>query len=175
MMQQGRHRRHRPARRPRLHQRRRQDRHELPGPKDVWFVGFTGKYVAAVWLGNDDNRPMAAATPAAMIAAPIWHDFMAVAHTDMNIPTIPGLEPHPAASRRAAAHRAIAHHRPGAGRPVDGRSGSSSQGLAPSAGCGPRRSAPDGKRSAQSCRSCRKAGRRQRWRAGTTRSSWQAG
>ena len=30
------------------------------------------------------------------IAAPIWHDFMAVAHKDMNIPTIPGLQPHPA-------------------------------------------------------------------------------
>ena len=29
------------------------------------------------------------------LAAPIWHSFMAVAHTDMNIPTIPGLQPHP--------------------------------------------------------------------------------
>jgi penicillin-binding protein 1A len=28
-------------------------------------------------------------------AAPIWHDLMTVAHTDMNIPTIPGLAPHP--------------------------------------------------------------------------------
>jgi len=29
------------------------------------------------------------------LAAPIWHDFMAVAHRDMNIPTIAGLDPHP--------------------------------------------------------------------------------
>ncbi len=64
------------------------------GPKDAWFVGFTGKYVGVVWIGNDDNRPMGQVTGGHQ-AAPIWHNFMAVAHTDMNIPTIPGLEPHP--------------------------------------------------------------------------------
>jgi penicillin-binding protein 1A len=66
------------------------------GPNDIWFVGFTGRYVASVWLGNDDNRPMANGNTGGQIAAPIWHDFMAVAHKDMNIPTIPGLDPHPA-------------------------------------------------------------------------------
>ncbi len=66
------------------------------GPNDIWFVGFTGKYVASVWLGNDDNRPMANGNTGGQIAAPIWHDFMAVAHKDMNIPTMPGLDPHPA-------------------------------------------------------------------------------
>jgi penicillin-binding protein 1A len=65
------------------------------GPRDVWFVGFTGKYVAGVWLGNDDNSPMVSGNTGGQLAAPIWHDFMAVAHKDMNIPTIPGLAPHP--------------------------------------------------------------------------------
>lgn len=65
------------------------------GPNDVWFVGFTGKYVASVWLGNDDNRPMASGNTGGHLAAPLWHSFMQVAHRDMNIPTIPGLEPHP--------------------------------------------------------------------------------
>ena len=65
------------------------------GPKDVWFVGFTGKYVGGVWLGNDDNRPMRAGVTGGHQAAPVWHDLMTVAHTDMNIPTIPGLAPHP--------------------------------------------------------------------------------
>ena len=65
------------------------------GPKDVWFIGFTGKYVGGVWLGNDDNRPMSGGNTGGQIAAPIWHSFMSVAHTDMNIPTIPGLAPHP--------------------------------------------------------------------------------
>lgn len=65
------------------------------GPNDVWFVGFTGKYVASVWLGNDDNRPMASGNTGGHLAAPLWHSFMQVAHRDMNIPTIPGLDPHP--------------------------------------------------------------------------------
>ncbi len=65
------------------------------GPKDVWFVGFTGKYVGVVWLGNDDNRPMVSGTTGGHFAAPVWHSFMSVVHTDMNIPTIPGLQPHP--------------------------------------------------------------------------------
>ncbi len=78
------------------------------GPKDVWFVGFTGKYVGIVWLGNDDNRPMSGTTGGGF-AAPIWHSFMSVVHTDMNIPTIPGLQPHPvqvAEQQRIAALRA---------------------------------------------------------------------
>ena len=65
------------------------------GPKDVWFVGFTGKYVGTVWLGNDDNRPMSGGTTGGVFASPVWHSVMSVVHTDMNIPTIPGLEPHP--------------------------------------------------------------------------------
>ena len=66
------------------------------GPKDVWFVGFTGKYVTGVWLGNDDNKPMGSSNTGGHLAAPLWHDFMAVAHTDMNIAQIPGLPLHPA-------------------------------------------------------------------------------
>jgi penicillin-binding protein 1A len=78
------------------------------GPKDVWFVGFTGKYVGAVWFGNDDNRPMAGGTTGGHFAAPVFHSFMSVVHTDMNIPTIPGLQPHPvqvAEQQRIAALR----------------------------------------------------------------------
>jgi penicillin-binding protein 1A len=65
------------------------------GPRDVWFVGFTGKYVGSVWFGRDDNTPMAGGATGGQLAAPVWHSFMSVAHTDMNIPTIPGLAPHP--------------------------------------------------------------------------------
>lgn len=65
------------------------------GPKDVWFVGFTGKYVAGVWLGNDDNRAMIGSVTGGQYAAPVWNAFMTVAHKDMNFPTIPGLTPHP--------------------------------------------------------------------------------
>ncbi len=62
--------------------------------KDAWFVGFTGKYVASVWLGNDDNRPMDEVT-GGHGPAPAWKQFMSIIHTSMNIPTIPGLTPHP--------------------------------------------------------------------------------
>ena len=78
------------------------------GPKDVWFVGFTGKYVGGVWIGRDDNRPMVNGTTGGQLAAPIWQQIMSVAHTDMNIPTIPGLDPHPvqvAEQQRLAATR----------------------------------------------------------------------
>ena len=65
------------------------------GPRDVWFVGFTGRYVGSVWFGNDDNSSMAGGNTGGQLAAPIWQAFMSVVHTDMNIPTIPGLPPHP--------------------------------------------------------------------------------
>lgn len=65
------------------------------GPRDVWFLGYTGKYVATVWLGNDDNRPMGGNATGGGLAAPLWHSFMSVAHRSMDIPTIPGLQPHP--------------------------------------------------------------------------------
>lgn len=26
--------------------------------RDAWFIGYTGDYICAVWLGNDDNSPM---------------------------------------------------------------------------------------------------------------------
>ncbi len=84
------------------------------GPKDVWFVGFTGKYVGTVWLGNDDNRPMSGGTTGGVFAAPVWHSVMSVVHTDMNIPTIPGLEPHPV---QVAEQQRIAAMRPEGGAP----------------------------------------------------------
>lgn len=65
------------------------------GPKDIWFVGFTGKYVGVVWLGNDDNRPMGSNVTGGQTAAPTWHTFMSLAHGRNNIPVIPGLPPHP--------------------------------------------------------------------------------
>ena len=90
------------------------------GPKDVWFVGFTGKYVGGVWIGRDDNRPMSGGTTGGQLAAPIWQQFMSVAHTDMNIPTIPGLSPHPiqvAEQQRVAAmqRNKVAASEPAAG------------------------------------------------------------
>jgi penicillin-binding protein 1A len=62
--------------------------------RDAWFVGFTGALVTGVWFGNDDNRATNRIT-GGNLPAETWQRFMAVAHTNMNIPTIAGLTPHP--------------------------------------------------------------------------------
>ena len=46
---------------------------------DVWFVGFTPDLVTAVWVGFDNNASLGEKETGSSIAAPIWHDFMAVA------------------------------------------------------------------------------------------------
>ena len=43
--------------------------------RDAWFVGFTPDYVASVWLGNDNNKPMRNITGGTLPAA-IWKDVM---------------------------------------------------------------------------------------------------
>jgi penicillin-binding protein 1A len=73
--------------------------------RDAWFLGFTGQYVTGVWIGNDDFRPMyiessartgnATGVTGGGLPAQTWQAFMTVAHTNMSIPTIPGLPPHP--------------------------------------------------------------------------------
>ncbi len=62
--------------------------------RDAWFIGFTGQYVVGVWIGNDDFTPMARVTGGSF-PAQTWHEFMVQARDTDNIPTIPGLEPHP--------------------------------------------------------------------------------
>jgi penicillin-binding protein 1A len=46
--------------------------------KDAWFVGFTTDYVAAVWVGNDDNTPTRGIT-GGTLPAQIWRETMRVA------------------------------------------------------------------------------------------------
>ncbi|HEY4203275.1 MAG TPA: PBP1A family penicillin-binding protein [Devosiaceae bacterium] len=56
--------------------------------RDAWFCGFTGNYVAAVWLGNDDYKPTANIT-GGTLPATVWHKFMAYAHTNVEIKPVP--------------------------------------------------------------------------------------
>ncbi|WP_200845101.1 transglycosylase domain-containing protein [Roseomonas sp. 18066] len=46
--------------------------------RDAWFIGLTADAVVGVWVGNDDNSPMADVSGGGLPAA-IWHDFMAEA------------------------------------------------------------------------------------------------
>lgn len=44
---------------------------------DAWTIGYTPSLVAGVWVGNNDNKAMKGKADGSVIAAPIWHDFMA--------------------------------------------------------------------------------------------------
>ena len=44
--------------------------------RDAVFVGFAGDLVAAVWIGNDDNRPLEGGVSGGGMPARIWRDFM---------------------------------------------------------------------------------------------------
>jgi len=43
--------------------------------RDSWFAGFTGSYLAVVWVGYDDNRPTGLTGAAAGL--PVWGDTLA--------------------------------------------------------------------------------------------------
>ena len=62
--------------------------------KDAWFVGYTGGFVTAVWVGRDDNTPMRRVTGGGAPAA-IWRRFMADALPRLNVQRIPDGPPMP--------------------------------------------------------------------------------
>ncbi|WP_085863786.1 transglycosylase domain-containing protein [Pseudooctadecabacter jejudonensis] len=43
--------------------------------RDAWFIGFSGDYVAGVWMGYDDNTPLTGVTGSGL-PAEIWHETM---------------------------------------------------------------------------------------------------
>ncbi len=43
--------------------------------RDAWFIGFTADYVTGVWMGYDDNTPLAGVTGGGL-PAEIWHEVM---------------------------------------------------------------------------------------------------
>jgi penicillin-binding protein 1A len=57
--------------------------------KDAWFIGFTGGFVAATWVGKDDNTPMYKVTGGGA-PSEIWRAFMAQALPRLAIQPIPG-------------------------------------------------------------------------------------
>ena len=57
--------------------------------RDAWFVGYTGGFVAAVWVGKDDNSPMRGVTGGGAPAG-VWRDFMATALPRLGVRAIPG-------------------------------------------------------------------------------------
>lgn len=59
--------------------------------RDAWFVGYTGGFVTAVWVGKDDNTPMKKVTGGGPPAG-IWKDYMTQALPRLKVQPIPGGE-----------------------------------------------------------------------------------
>jgi penicillin-binding protein 1A len=58
--------------------------------RDAWFIGFTSRLVAGVWIGNDDSSPTKKATGGG-VPAEIWSKLMKVGHQGAAVAGLPGL------------------------------------------------------------------------------------
>ncbi|WP_280109526.1 transglycosylase domain-containing protein, partial [Bartonella queenslandensis] len=59
--------------------------------RDAWFVGFTGNYTGAVWMGNDNFSPMNRAFGGG-VPAMIWHRIMLAAHQNIMLKQLYGVK-----------------------------------------------------------------------------------
>ena len=60
--------------------------------RDAWFVGYTGNFAGAVWMGNDDYSPTKRMT-GGTLPAMTWHNIMTYAHQGVELRALPGLPP----------------------------------------------------------------------------------
>jgi penicillin-binding protein 1A len=89
--------------------------------RDAWFIGYTSRLVAGVWLGNDDNSPTRKTTGGGL-PVEIWSRFMKAAHRGMAVTELPGTEaggPVPSLPGSAAA-RDFSPPPPSRGASLDG-------------------------------------------------------
>jgi penicillin-binding protein 1A len=63
--------------------------------RDAWFIGYTGGFTTAVWVGKDDNTPMKRVTGGGPPAG-IWRDYMVQALPRLKVQPIPGGDVAPA-------------------------------------------------------------------------------
>jgi penicillin-binding protein 2 len=64
------------------------------GYRDAWFVGYTPKLVAGVWIGYDDSRPIGGKELVTQSAVPLWGEVMR--QVEMRLPSS-GIFPIPSA------------------------------------------------------------------------------
>jgi len=60
--------------------------------RDAWFIGFTADYVAGVWMGYDDNSPLAGVTGGGL-PAELWRQTMERIHEDLSPRPLPMIDP----------------------------------------------------------------------------------
>jgi penicillin-binding protein 1A len=56
---------------------------------DAWFAGFTPDLVTVVWVGFDTPASLGENETGGAVAAPIWHDYMAIALAGRPVLTFP--------------------------------------------------------------------------------------
>ena len=56
--------------------------------RDAWFIGFTSEYIAGVWMGYDNNKPLNGVTGGGL-PAEIWSLIMNRIHTDIKPQPLP--------------------------------------------------------------------------------------
>ena len=59
--------------------------------RDAWFVGFTGNFVTAVWMGNDNYKPTRRLTGGSLPAT-IWNKYMSFATQNIDLKPIPYID-----------------------------------------------------------------------------------
>ncbi len=72
--------------------------------RDAWFVGYTGRYLTGVWVGNDNGSPMRRVTGGSL-PAKIWKAAMTEAHRGLAPRALPGTYTAATARRPARATR----------------------------------------------------------------------
>src|SRR5262249_36035562 len=58
--------------------------------RDAWFIGYTSRLIAGIWLGNDDNTPTKHAVGGG-VPVEIWSRFMRAALAGQAPTPLPGL------------------------------------------------------------------------------------
>jgi len=58
--------------------------------RDAWFIGYTSRLIAGIWLGNDDNTPTKHAVGGGL-PVEIWSRFMRTALAGQAPTTLPGI------------------------------------------------------------------------------------
>lgn len=60
--------------------------------RDGWTLGYTPSIAVGVWVGNNNNAPMAQGADGVYVAAPIWRKFMEKAIQNQTIENFPKYE-----------------------------------------------------------------------------------
>lgn len=58
--------------------------------RDAWFIGYTGNYVAGVWMGFDDNTPLQNVSGGGL-PTEIWRETMKRAHAGVSPKPLPAV------------------------------------------------------------------------------------